>query len=91
MKDLPGPTIEPDPDGGYKPAPRVFLWAGIGLAFVWVMFLINHTPDWYSFSVGALSAGMFVAWVTEITGNKVPDFMKPSRRVHPWPPRHWRR
>ena len=91
MKDLPGPTIEPDPDGGYKPAPRVFLWAGLALVLIWAGFLYSFAPDWKSVGLGLFTGIVIASWGAAVDDGKTAGLFKPRKRVHPWPPRHWRR
>lgn len=89
MKDLPGPTIEPDPDGGYKPAPRVWVAAWIILVLLWAGYLYSFTVDWKSVMIGAATAMIASLWAVDITGNKTPDALRRPRRPDPpeWPPR----
>jgi hypothetical protein len=53
------------------------IWAaGIVLAVLWIGSLTLMTLDWHSVVLGAVSGGAFVAIMTEITGNKVPKWMR---------------
>ncbi|MFG1389089.1 hypothetical protein [Xanthobacter versatilis] len=81
--------IEPDPDGGYRKEPRVGLLALLVMALLWIGFLTTGSPDWTSVMAGLGTGAMLMAWGMEVTGNKTPDFMKPRKRAHQWPPRDW--
>lgn len=53
------------------------VWAALGmLALMWVGSLTLMTVDWHSVILGALSGGFFIGAMTEITGNKVPPWMR---------------
>lgn len=86
MSNLP---IEPDHDGKYRHAPRVGLWACLVLAALWIGFLTTGAPDWTSVLAGLATGAMLMAWGLDAAGNKTPDFMKPRKRVHQWPPKGW--
>ena len=52
------------------------IWAAaVVLAVLWIGSLTLMTLDWHSVVLGAVSGGAFVAFVTEITGNKAPKWM----------------
>lgn len=89
MNEPQGPIIEPDPDGGYRKEPRVFLWAGIAIAFVWATYLMNNTPDWWGIIVGIGTGLLIASWGSAVDDGKTVDYFKPRKRVHPWPPKDW--
>ena len=72
------PPIEPDSDGRYKPPPRVWLHVFIVTTLMWSGYLYFHTFDWYSIALGFWSGMMLSSWAIDMTGNKLPDFMKPT-------------
>lgn len=50
--------------------------AGIVLSLLWLGSLTLMTLDWHSVVLGAVTGGAFVIVMTEITGNKVPKWMR---------------
>lgn len=84
-----GPVIEPDPDGKYRPMPRVGLWAGIALAFVWTGYLWNNEPDWWAIIVGAATGLLIASWGIASDDGTTVELFKPKKRVHQWPPKGW--
>jgi hypothetical protein len=53
------------------------LWmAGLMVSLLWLGSLTLLTLDWHSVTLGAVTGGVFVAIMTEITGNKVPPWMR---------------
>lgn len=50
------------------------LW--IMIAFQWVAYFSFREPDWWSICIGGFTAGVLALWAIEMTGNKVPDWMK---------------
>jgi hypothetical protein len=81
--------IEPDPDGGYKPAPKVWVAAWIILILMWAGFLFSFAVDWKAVILGFGTGLIFTGWAVDITGNKTPEFMKSPRKTGQpeWPPR----
>ncbi|TIN88334.1 MAG: hypothetical protein E5X94_00580 [Mesorhizobium sp.] len=73
-----GMQIEHDP----KEPPRDrtgsgVLWGSAGMvALIWLVFLTLVGVDWRSALLGGLTGGVFVAIMTEVTGNKVPPWMR---------------
>lgn len=60
------------------------VWLVIGA--IWTVTYFFHPPEWHldshSFVLGAITAGWFVGWVLNMTGNRLPDWMsgkKPGR------------
>lgn len=80
-----GPIIEPDPDGKWRKEPRVFLRGAIIITLVWVGYLYSYSPDWTGIFLGFGTGACFTAWALEVTGNKVPEFMKPGPKAPPPP------
>jgi prepilin signal peptidase PulO-like enzyme (type II secretory pathway) len=72
------PPIEPDSDGRYRPPPRVWLHVVIVQTGIWAGYLYFNTPDWWSVGVGFSTGMMLALWAIDMTGNKLPDFMKPT-------------
>ncbi|ODA95555.1 hypothetical protein BFX40_23630 [Mesorhizobium sp. SEMIA 3007] len=73
MKKIDHDADEPPKD---RSGNSVFWAAGTVLALLWLGSLTLMTLDWHSVVLGAVSGGAFVAFVTEITGNKVPKWMR---------------
>lgn len=48
---------------------------GIIIIACWVWYFYFRDLDWISLALGAFTGGVIVSWVTEITGNKAPDWM----------------
>lgn len=46
------------------------------LVGVFVLNVLTRDIDWVSLMLGVAIGGLLVAWAIDITGNKVPDFMK---------------
>lgn len=46
------------------------------VALIWLVFLTLVGVDWRSALLGGLTGGVFVAIMTEVTGNKVPPWMR---------------
>lgn len=84
-----GPVIEPDPDGKYRPMPRVFLWAGVLCVALWTGFLLTGTPDWVSVAAGAFTGVLIACWGMAMDDGTTVEHFKPRKRVHQWPPKGW--
>lgn len=81
--------IEPDPDGKYRPMPRVFLWAWLICGALWGGFLFTHTPDWLSVAAGAFTGLLVASWGMAMDDGTTVEHFKPKKRVHQWPPKGW--
>ena len=54
------------------------LWLGaFMIAVFWVGNLLYMPMDWNSVCLGAITGGVFVIIMNEVTGNKVPKWMRP--------------
>ncbi|RWO22813.1 hypothetical protein [Mesorhizobium sp.] len=70
--------IEHDPNEPPRDTTGTWIyWASAaGLVLLWAGYLLFNAPDWWALAIGA-STGLFIAtWAIELTGNKVPKWMR---------------
>lgn len=46
------------------------------LAFFWAVFFVTSELHWNSFALGGVTGIFLVSWAVDITGNKVPPWMR---------------
>ncbi|TGR84578.1 hypothetical protein EN866_33045 [Mesorhizobium sp. M2D.F.Ca.ET.223.01.1.1] len=63
--------IEHDPNER-RPTNAIW-WALLAVvALQWTWYFYFFKPDWIAVGMGAFTAGVFISWVVDITGNKWP-------------------
>lgn len=73
MKQIEHDADEPPKD---RSGSSAYWAAGTVLALLWLGSLTLMNLDWHSVVLGAVTGGAFVIVMTEITGNKVPKWMR---------------
>lgn len=70
--------IEHDPKEPSRNAGQMWTYIGLAfaMAFIWTVALTLMSLDWFSLVLGAFTGGLFVNVMTEITGNKIPRWMR---------------
>ena len=69
--------IDHDPnEPKFDRGPGPWRWVLPLIAVVVIANIATREIDWVSVCLGLLVGGAIVAWAIDITGNKVPDFMK---------------
>lgn len=66
------PVIEHNPNERRQSNAIWWFW-WTALPALWVGYLSFFEFDWPSMAIGALTTAILIIWVTEKTGNKVPD------------------
>ncbi|WP_454850511.1 hypothetical protein [Rhizobium binxianense] len=69
--------IDHDPnEPKFDHGPGPWRWVLVIISLSWIWYLYFMPFNWPSIALGVMTGAGIVAWAIDITGNKVPDFMK---------------